>query len=125
MKTFEDDFGNKIQVSDQGVLTLFLPAKKARRNIGKIFAISKTFSVCRWKAKHLLRKANAFGFNHYVLSHAKTFDKVFIMGDTNYMVPLDVILKEGFYLHFKQDGFERQIFMKLEQLEQYKTKSRL
>ena len=43
--------------------------------------------------------------------------------DGEYLIPITDILKEGFFLNFKELGFERQIFYPLEKIKTHKIKS--
>jgi hypothetical protein len=39
------------------------------------------------------------------------------------LVPFSVIVSDGSYLHFKQEGFEKQLFVKLKKLDEYLLKN--
>lgn len=52
---------------------------------------------------------------------ARTSKFVIIVDDDGrYKIPILEILANGFYLHFKDEGFERQIFYSVESLQRYK-----
>jgi len=103
-----------------GVIELTLiTATGEKRHIGRI--INRMYITKRNRKKHLLIKANAYGFNHHVLENGTTFDKVMLVeGENSYLIPVADILEYGSFLWFKTQGFEKQIFMTLEQLRQYK-----
>ena len=65
----------------------------------------------------------AYGFNHYVLANAVTFDRVVIEDEySKWSVPREYILTNGQYLHFKNNGgFELQIFIGLDKLEAFEV----
>lgn len=107
--------------------TLFIQLKneKVPRKIGVINVEEKTLIIKRIENIHLFLKNNSYGFNYTVLSTATTFDKVKLIekttAETNeYVIPLEEILKKGDFLNFKQQGFELQIFLKKEIIEQWK-----
>lgn len=95
-----------------------------RRTLGVIDKHSRVMTVRRKRAAHLHKKSNSYGFNHYVLTNAKTFDRVEIVDDFGmYVVPVDVLLSNGKILYFKQNGFERQVFVPIETIQQYQRKN--
>jgi hypothetical protein len=123
-----DSAGNAIVAHNDGnTITLRLriidiSGHVATRSLGVIEKQSRIFTVRRKRAVHLHRKSNSYGFNHYVLENAKTFDRVEIIDDAGtYIVPVDVMLTNGKILYFKQMGFERQIFVPLDIITKYKT----
>ncbi len=70
---------------------------------------------------HLHRISNSYGFNYQLLDEAKKFDFVrIIAADAEYKIPRTEILSKGSFLFFKEQGFERQIFVKLEELNNFK-----
>jgi hypothetical protein len=111
-----DNFGNNIVISDGGKnISLKLKAENKKREIGTINLEERYLEVKRIKAKHLFRKTNSYGFNHYILSNAKKFDKVMLSDDDGrWLIPIKLILEKGHFLHFKNDGFELQIFLSLD-----------
>ena len=126
-----DKFGNRLIVErskfhSQMYIDLYLklPAEKYRRGIGRINVNSRQLHLHRSVQKHLLNKANAYGFNHYILSEGTLFDDVVIHEEETsriYLVNKQFLLNEGMFLHFKQQGFERQIFATLEWLNHYEV----
>lgn len=111
-----DNLGNNIIISDGGKnISLKLKAESKKREIGTINLEERYLQVKRIKSKHLFRKTNSYGFNHYILSNAKKFDKVMISDDDGrWLIPIKLILEKGHFLHFKNDGFELQIFLSLD-----------
>jgi hypothetical protein len=109
-----DKFGNSIIVS-QNVISLQLKAENRIREVGIINLQEKYLSVNRIREKHLFRKNNSYGFNHYILSNAKKFDKVMLSDDYGtWLIPIKLILEKGSFLHFNKEGFELQIFLPLD-----------
>ena len=116
----EDKQGNRI-IRRKSVMCLALKGAKSLREIGKIDFKTRTMSTYRSRVKHLHRQSNSYGFNHYLIKNTVTFDKVLLRdGYGKYLIPCDVILEEGYFLYFKQEGFELQIFLSLEVINRYK-----
>lgn len=114
-----------------------------KRKIGVITKSTKTMQVRRKRTKHLFLKSLSFGFNEYVLNNATLFDKIWIIDKWSewekvvidgreyekevpqkeeWKVPVSFILENGHYLFFKDEGFEKQIFIKLDEIEQFRIK---
>ena len=121
-----DSAGNKIIASNNGdriKVLLKLNTELRSRLLGYVNIKSKSIKIIRKKELHLLRKNNSYGFNHTLLSDAKTFDKILLKDELNaWKIPTQFILDNGKFLFFKEQGFERQIFISMEQLNQFKTK---
>lgn len=117
---FKDSSGN-VLYRDGSTIKLKLK-EHSTRTLGKINTANKTFVVYRNSKKHILFKLNAYGFNYEMLSMSKQIENVVITTETQtfYIVPLSFILKEGEFLHFKKTGFERQIFINLDKIKQFK-----
>ena len=109
-----DKFGNSIIVLEN-IISLQLKSEKRKREIGVINFKEKYLSVNRIRDKHLFRKNNSYGFNHYILSNAKKFDKIMLSDDYGtWLIPIKLILEKGSFLHFNNEGFELQIFLPLD-----------
>ena len=70
MKTKPDDQGNFIMVEDKGRLIrvfLYLSAIKRKKLLGEIDSMKGIMYMSRKKEKHLFRKGDAYGFNHFLL----------------------------------------------------------
>jgi hypothetical protein len=116
-----DNHGNKLyRLNDQ--IKLHLVSEKSARVIAKIDEENKLLEVRRLSKKHLFIKGNAYGFNDSLLRTATKFDKVKLIIDNKeeYLIPLEIIKEKGKYLFFNQQGFELQIFISLNDLENYK-----
>lgn len=120
-----DDVGNKLKImrgTRTIIIKLILKGETRERNIGTVDVNKKELLVSRIRSKHLHIKSNSYGFNYYLLSAAKTFNTVRITdGVEQYVVPLKELIDNGKFLYFKQQGFEKQIFVPLAVLEKYKT----
>ena len=121
-----DSVGNKIIASNNGdriKVLLKLNTELRSRLLGYVNIKSKSIKIIRKKELHLMHINNSYGFNHTLLSDAKTFDKILLKDELNaWNIPTQFILENGKFLFFKEQGFERQIFISLEQINQFKTK---
>jgi hypothetical protein len=102
-----------------GNVFLKLVAENKRRRLGYIDRAKRELVVKRKRDKHLHRKSNSYGFNHHILSKAKTFDTILLTDEFGeYRFPVAKVMAHGrTFLHFKQQGFELQIFLALEIIE--------
>jgi hypothetical protein len=120
----EDSFGNGIIVRRGGNtlrLSIRLANNPKERKIGEIDMSTRTLTVTRNRAKHLLQKGNAYGLNHKLIAEATRFDTVRIVDDFGrWDIPREYILENGKFLLFAKQGFELQIFISLEQIQQFK-----
>jgi hypothetical protein len=107
-------------------ITLHLKGSRTGRNIGRVRLADRVLEVVRNRDKHLLRKAKSYGFNEYVMRTAKTFDNIELQDDYGtYVIPRQLILNMGSYLHFKEEGFERQLFVPLYIITNHKVEDKL
>ena len=116
----KDNQGNALIIMRSG--NVFLKLKSRKRRIGWIDRDKKTFVCKREREKLLFKKINAYGFNEYLMRNAKSFTKILLTDDYyEYEFPLDYLNIHGKnYLHFKEQGFELQLFLPLEYLEKYR-----
>jgi hypothetical protein len=125
-KTLPDERGNYFVVeSDQLMLvrsiSLKLINEAKSRYIGTLFVNSRVIKMNRNRSKHLFRKNNSYGFNEHLIRTAILFDFIELTDEKGtYMIPKNRIMEDGTYLDFKEIGFERQIFLRIEIIEQYK-----
>jgi hypothetical protein len=121
-----DGMGNEIIVIHNNnllTLSLKLSGEKSSRELGFIDMRNRKLHVKRKREKHLFKKNSSYGFNHKLLNDAKHFDTIVLQDEyLMWEIPREFILKNGSFLHFKSDGFERQIFIPLEKIKQF-TKS--
>jgi hypothetical protein len=126
----KDEAGNIIESVHKGSkasLRLKLSSENYFRQIGSIDMKTRQLEMVRERSKHLFRKFNAYGFNHHILNNAILFDHVLIKDDKGlYNVPKEVILEKGKFMNFKNHGgFELQIFLPLNEIENYQITSPL
>lgn len=104
-------------------LSLKLKSENKLRRIGTVTKSTKTLEVRRKRDKHLHRLSNSYGFSYHVLDNKKSFDTVRLSDEiSDWKIPLSFIMDNGSFLHFKKEGFEKQIFVTLEQIEPYRVK---
>jgi len=125
VKSISDEVGNLVIVKNNGVrliITLKLRAETRFRKLGVVNLAQKSFDVKRKRAKHLFRKTSSYGFNSKLLHETKTFDTIRLSDETErWTIPVAYILENGHYLNFKNpQGFEVQIFIQLDKIEQFK-----
>ena len=109
-----DKFNNSIIISGN-IISIKLKSESRKREIGVINPQERYFAVNRIREKHLFRKNNSYGFNHYILQNAKKFDKIKLSDDFGtWLIPIKLILEKGSFLHFNKNGFELQIFLPLD-----------
>lgn len=125
--SIQDIHGNTVTTKNDGkVIHVFLQLKddEKEKNIGFITEDDQTFHITRKRDKHLFRKASAYGFNHMVLEKTKRFYNIRLTDEFNvWLIPVKFILGSGFFLNFLEQGFERQIFVTLEQLKKFIIKT--
>lgn len=118
-----DEKGNQIIAkTNEDIISicLKLASENKERILGLVNKPEKTFQINRIREKHILKRNNSYGFNYYVIKNAKTFDKIYLIDDvTSWMIPVKFILENGSFLQFQQQGFELQIFIPLEKIEQF------
>lgn len=119
----KDKSGNMLYRRGDVVL-LDLVSEDRRRRLGTI--VDDYIIMKRDPKKHLLRVANAYGFCYELLATAKKIKviRLMIIGTKDfYHITIEDVLKHGDFLFFKKQGFEKQIFLTLEQLEKYGIKN--
>jgi hypothetical protein len=119
----KDKAGNMLYRSGD-VILLDLLSEDRRRRLGTV--TGEVITMKRNPSKHLLRVANAYGFCYELLATAKKAKviRLMIQGTKDfYHITIKDILEHGDFLFFKKQGFEKQIFLTLEQLEKYGVKN--
>ena len=110
-----NDSSNEEQITIRKDGKVFLKLAKSfagQRCIGWI--AEGCFHTERNPEQHLFRSMNAYGFNH-ALMRKGGFERVLIHTPAgNLESSRQVVLDYGKFLHFKREGFERQIFLRLE-----------
>lgn len=125
IRQFFIDDDNYLQIkSNDKLIHLKLKLKEDKlRLIGTVTKSTRTIVMTRKRGIHLYRKINGYGFNHYVLKNAYTFDMIRLSDDTgsHWKIPVSYILENGSFLNFQKVGFELQQFVSLEQIEQFRV----
>lgn len=107
-------------------ITLHLKGSKRGRSIGRVRLADRVLEVERNRSKHLMNKANAYGFNEYVIRAAKKFDRIELTDEYGtYLFPRQLVIDMGKYLHFKDEGFERQMFLSLNIITNHKIENKI
>lgn len=130
-----DRGGNALVVYEEPVygtrkFYLHLAIEKNPRLIGEVDRSTKIMFMRRDWAKHYHFAMRAFGFNYIVLKESQQFDKILLQikkAEDYYeyfLIPKKFILDCGQVKEFNKTGFEIQIFLRSEYLEQFKTKER-
>ncbi len=127
IKSLTDEVGNQLVCRNNGkriIMSLKLVKEDRHRRIGIINIATKTMEVRRKRDRHLFIKGNSYGFNHQLLADAKLFDKIRLFDEIGeWLIPKAYILTNGSFLNFiNKGGFERQTFVTLEEIEQFKRK---
>ena len=132
MHTQTDAAGNELRVYMlHGIahiltVTLYVHKESRQRTLGIINTANRTVFMKRERNKHLHQIGNAYGFNYSLLSEAKKFDTVVLRDEVStWRIPKDIILKEGKFFFYKQTGFEKQIFLTLDELDNYCIKEKM
>jgi hypothetical protein len=122
-----DDGKNYLQIkSNDKIIQLKLCLENFKpRLIGTVTKSTRTIDMKRVRSKHLHWKTNSYGFNDFVLRNQNSIDWVRLSDDldNHWKIPVSYILEKGTYLHFKQEGFELQRFVSLENLEQFRVRA--
>ena len=120
----DDTCGNRIIVNrnnDKLTVSIKLANSITDRYIGDINMSTRTLIVKRSRVKHLLVKRNAYGLNHKLITEATRFDTVRIIDEySTWNIPREYIVENGQPLLFTRYCHELQIFISLEQIEQFK-----
>lgn len=95
---------------------------KPKRFFGYFIEGIKLLHVTRNREKHLFRNLNAYGFNHEILYNFDNYKIDLYDDNNNWLIPVQFILQNGKFLHFADNKLEIQIFIKLEQIENFKIK---
>lgn len=112
--------------NQKGTIKIFLKLNnaKARRYLGFIDMNNRKFHVERIRSRHWHYKMNGYGFIYNLVKNAKKFDFIELVDEhSTYLIPRNDLLEKGKFLHFKEQGFELQIFLEREHLDNYKVAS--
>jgi hypothetical protein len=122
-----DVHGNKIICSEENnIVNIYLKLKSGlkKRHIGYINGSEHVFYVVRKRIKHLHHNTNGYGFNYKIINETKRFDTLHIQDEKSvWRVPVDFILQHGKFNFYKEQGFEKQIFINLDLLNDFLIES--
>ena len=97
-----------------------LQNEKRARKLGTLNWLG-IFEIKRDREKHLFEKLQAYGFNDFLLRTVLQPDMIVIIKEKwrtkKLKTTVETILREGQYLHFLTQGFEKQIFLPLTKFE--------
>jgi hypothetical protein len=104
------------------VISIIINGKK--KKIGTIDRDNRLLVTERTRSKHLMNANKSYGFNHQVMKNAKAFDRIKLTDEKGtYLIPREMILQRGTFLHFLSQGYEKQIFLTLKDIENCKIES--
>ena len=95
---------------------LYIPDAKFKKHRYIGYIKNRTFFTFRDKSIHTFNKLNAIGINYKLLKQgSELFDYIVISyGFDLLQTSREFFLNRGFFLHFKSNGLERQLFLKIE-----------
>lgn len=107
-------------------IQLRLASENFGRDVGRVDLRTRTLELVRNRESHLMRKNNSYGFNEYMIKEAKTFDDIELRDEKGiYRFPKSLVLEKGTYLHFKEQGFEKQLFVDVDILANFEVENRV
>lgn len=122
LQNMEDPEGNKVKVTN-GRVFLYLKDSSRKLHIGDISDEEEELVVRRDREKHLFRANQSYGFNYFIIKNTQRFKSVRLIDQYGeYVLPNEVILEDGKFLHHQKSGMEKQLFVSLEIIENHKTK---
>src|SRR6478752_7294544 len=116
-----DPLSNKWWI-DKGTVILKLAKENYNRKLGLI--LGDRFIVYRNREKHTFHKTNSYGFSSEVIEGLYKYVGIKFVDvyDDFGMYRLDIdIIKRGDYLFFKEEGFEKQLFVPIPEIEKHKV----
>lgn len=109
---------NNSWFKDGESIYLKLANETKNRLLGKVKG--NTFFVKRIREKHLFKKNESYGFSINIIDQLNV-DYIELYEDSGvFKFSVDVLKQFGDYLHFKDEGFERQLFLPLSIINQYR-----
>lgn len=112
----QDEYGNKLY-RRKDTIFLQLTTEERPRKLGVIDEEYQVIVINRDPSKHLHRLSNSYGFNFQLLKNATVFNSIrLIIENEHYLIPISLIKEKGKFLFFKQQGFEKQVFLDLDEI---------
>ena len=119
----EDKHGNALVFTEYQVwidIELYLVSESKPRHIANASHDMKILRFNRTNPDHLFRKTNSYGFCSDLLSMENWVTIVVNAPEAQYVVSRGDFIRAGSFLHFKPLGFETQIFVPVDFLENYR-----
>lgn len=112
----KDKYGNTVEVSGSGALTLYLSAESRSRDIGKLIRKNeKLHYLKRAKEKNRFRQTDAWGFHWSVVDKLNDEAYIGVRSELGiYRIKVGDAKKHGKEFNFKEQGFELQKFVPVE-----------
>jgi hypothetical protein len=100
-----------------------LSSEQHPRLLGRFDKSDQKIFIIRRKSRHIFVKTWSYGFNDYLLRNFG-IQTIRLIDEEKfvYTIPVGVILSEGHYLTFQEQGFERQIFLRIGRIQMFKDK---
>lgn len=118
----EGNFFRTYQTDKLITIKLVLNVEKREREIGTVNIKERVLQIKRVRSKHLFNKNNSYGFNEFIIKNGTTFDNILLTDEhDNWMIPKSFIEENGKYLFFKELGFEKQLFISINEIDKFKT----
>lgn len=118
-----------LQFLGNGKVFINLPERRRKKRImlGKIIPRKKTFYSIKKSKKHLFRKTNSLSLSSELVEKKNSGFIYICMNYENKKLWSSrlALMKFGHVLHFKHQGFEKQIFLPLDRWHNNKSKAKV
>jgi hypothetical protein len=112
-----DKMGNRLIIEGNGNITLKLASESKDRKIGNFLkSEGNTVYFKRAHVKNIFNKTNAWGLHWELLGSLRPYDFINIKDNfgCSYWITVKDAKEHGDFLHFKGEGFEKQLFVPIE-----------
>ena len=111
-----DQAKNSLQAENDGTLYLALASEKRRRGIGQLIKKSgKTHYLKKVREEHRFRKTDSWGIHWEVMNKLDEESYIGVRTELGiYRIKVSEAKEKGEFLWFKNEGFERQFFIPVE-----------
>lgn len=117
-----------IHTRDIGSLRAFTIVIQGKpKRIGTYDSSTKILYLERSKAKHLHKNTNSYGINSDMLESIALDCEHIVLSEKDgksmhkYKIPFFELMRHRFFLHFKSQGYEKQVFIKHSIFTNFKT----
>lgn len=119
---YKDDLGNILRWGAGKAFLKITGNGKGFLELGHVGGVNKKiFVMYRDSKKHMMNAVKGYGFNNELLRRWLIPERMDIGlnidNQTKYLLDPSIVLELGTYLHFKDAGFEKQIFLPLTTIE--------